>query len=98
VRTGWLDASDELGLFDLIIGSDLLYETEHIGLLSAFINRHAQPTCEVIIVDPGRGQRAQFTKKMAALGFACQQLARTVPDDGTIGQSNRYSRVAPVAA
>ena len=57
VRTGWLDASDELGLFDLIIGSDLLYETEHIGLLSAFINRHAQPTCEVIIVDPGRGQK-----------------------------------------
>ena len=31
-RTGWGDEADQLGRFDLIIGSDLLYESEHAEL------------------------------------------------------------------
>lgn len=73
VRTGWADLDDDLGKFDLIIGSDLLYEVEHINLLSAFINRHARAHCDIIIVDPGRGYHAKFSKKMAGLGYACSQ-------------------------
>lgn len=73
VRTGWADLNDDLGKFDLIIGSDLLYETEHVDLLSAFINRHACSHCDVIIVDPKRGYQAKFRKRMAELGYACSQ-------------------------
>ncbi len=74
VRTGWADAQDdELGVFDLIIGSDLLYETEHVALLSSFVDQHAGPHCEVVIVDPGRGFHAKFSKKMIALGYAHSQ-------------------------
>ena len=40
-RTGWADNNDSLGYFDLIIGSDLLYEDEHIELLSDFIQAHS---------------------------------------------------------
>jgi len=72
-RTGWADTDDELGLFDLIIGSDLLYEREHVALLSEFIHLHAQPSCQVVIVDPGRGHHAPFSKKMATFGFDHQQ-------------------------
>jgi predicted nicotinamide N-methyase len=36
VRTGWADLDDDLGHFDLIIGSDLLYEIKHVDLLSTF--------------------------------------------------------------
>ncbi len=73
VRTGWADLDDDLGKFDLIIGSDILYEVEHVNLLSAFINRHARDHCDVIIVDPRRGYHAKFSKKMAGLGYACSQ-------------------------
>ncbi len=73
VRTGWADLDDDLGKFDLIIGSDLLYEIEHVRLLSAFINRHACSHCDVVIVDPRRGYHAKFSKKMAELGYACSQ-------------------------
>ena len=73
VRTGWADEESDLGQFDLIIGSDLLYERDHIDLLSAFINQHANQTCEVIIVDPGRGQHAKFSKKMVNLGYTYSQ-------------------------
>ena len=70
IRTGWDDADSGHGVFDLIIGSDLLYESSHATSLSGFINQHASPTCEVIIVDPGRGESARFSKKMATLGFS----------------------------
>lgn len=73
VRTDWADDDSGLGKFDLIIGSDLLYEKEHIELLSKFIDQHSQQQCEVIIVDPGRGQHARFSKSMVSLGYSHSQ-------------------------
>ncbi len=73
IRTGWIDMLDELGKFDVIIGSDVLYEREHVDLLAGFIQRHSKPTCEIIIVDPGRHHHAPFSKKMKSLGYTHQQ-------------------------
>jgi len=70
----WNDFEKELGLFDLIIGSDLLYEDHHIKQLSAFINCHAKPNCEVILVDPGRGRKNKLTLQMDLFGFDCKHL------------------------
>lgn len=95
VRTGWADEDSGLGEFDLILGSDLLYEQEHIALLSAFINQHAKPHCEVIIVDPGRGQHARFSKEMVRLGYAHSQHAPEnveYLDKAFKGQILRYRR------
>ncbi|KQW45387.1 MULTISPECIES: methyltransferase [unclassified Roseateles] len=57
------------GRFDLIIGSDVLYERDDGGALAAFIERHALSRCELLIVDPNRGNRAAFGRRMAGLGF-----------------------------
>jgi len=73
LRTGWKDENSNLGKFDLIIGSDLLYEQGHAEMLSGFINNHALPHCEVIIVDPGRGRHARFSKQMVSLGYTHSQ-------------------------
>jgi ETFB lysine methyltransferase len=73
VRTGWADEITNLGQFDLILGSDLLYEDEHAELLSSFIDQHSKTKCEVIIVDPGRGRHAGFSKKMVKLGYSHNQ-------------------------
>jgi len=70
VRTEWGDENSGLGKFDLVIGSDLLYEGDHVELLSNFINDHAKPQCEVILVDPGRSYHGRFSKKMVALGYS----------------------------
>ena len=56
--------------FDLLIGSDLLYERDADGSLAGFIGRHAAPVAEVWIVDPERGNRPAFSRRMLALGFA----------------------------
>jgi ETFB lysine methyltransferase len=70
IRADWTEEKDELGKFDLIIGSDLLYEIGHAKDLSGFINRHAKPQCNVIIVDPGRGYHSRFSKNMVSLGYS----------------------------
>jgi predicted nicotinamide N-methyase len=70
-RTGnWSDSDATLGAFDLIVGSDVLYERDLPEALAGFLDRHAKATAEVIIIDPNRGNRAAFTRKMMALGFA----------------------------
>jgi predicted nicotinamide N-methyase len=69
------DADDEAlpmlvtGRFDLIIGSDLLYERDVSGALAGFIGRHAMPHAEVWIVDPDRGNRPAFNRLMREQGF-----------------------------
>lgn len=68
-RTGWEDNNDSLGRFDLIIGSDLLYEDEHTELLASFIQNHSNPICQVILVDPGRGRKNKLAKSLLELGF-----------------------------
>ncbi len=69
-QVNWSDENDKLGLFDLIIGSDLLYEDQHIKLLASFINRHAKPKCEAVIVDPGRGRKSKLSTCMIDFGFS----------------------------
>ena len=69
IRTAWGDQDSNLGKFDLIIGSDLLYERGQASDLSHFIDHHSHNNCEVIIVDPGRGQTARFSKKMNTFGY-----------------------------
>jgi len=73
VRTGWADGDSGLGEFDLVVGSDLLYEGDHVELLAGFIDQHAKPQCEVILIDPGRGYHGRFSKKMVALGYSHSQ-------------------------
>jgi predicted nicotinamide N-methyase len=66
----WSRPNPGLGRFDIMIGSDLLYERGQPEALSQFIARHSEANVEVLIVDPGRGNQASFTRKMGALGYA----------------------------
>jgi len=71
-----------LGVFDLIIGSDVLYESGHADQLAATILRHATPDAEILITDPGRGNSTFFTRALAIQGFAVtEQRSRFNKDD-----------------
>jgi len=72
-RQNWSGEDSNLGLFDLIIGSDLLYEDEHVKLLANFIAEHAKPNCEVIVVDPGRGRKNKLSNQLLEFGFSSSQ-------------------------
>ena len=63
------DGASGLGRFDLIIGSDVLYERQQPEQLARFIDQHATPDAQVVIVDPDRSNRSAFCRAMAALGY-----------------------------
>lgn len=48
----WSRLNPLLTRFDLIIGSDVLYDREQPQVLSQFIELHANPDVEVLIIDP----------------------------------------------
>jgi predicted nicotinamide N-methyase len=76
----WAVPNPGLGRFDLIIGSDILYERDHANLLAALMVRHANPDSEILITDPGRGNSAPFTRALAAQGY--DVLERRSPMSG----------------
>ena len=90
---------DVSGRFDLIMGSDVLYERDDSGGLARFIEDHTLPSAEVWIVDPHRGNRPAFNRRMADLGFDLneQRLDRLATPLQTAyrGRMLTYTRSAP---
>lgn len=71
-NASWSDPDVHLGEFDLIVGSDILYEPRHVKHLAGFVDRHAAERAHVIIVDPDRGQSESLRRDLSELGFRCQ--------------------------
>ncbi len=69
----WAVPDATLGRFDLIIGSDILYERDHAALLAQMMLRHAANDAEVLITDPGRGNSGPFTRALADQGYAVSE-------------------------
>lgn len=69
----WSKIHLTLGKFDLIIGSDILYEPDHPALLANFIHRHSKADVEIIIIDPDRGRHSKLNSAMHALGYRCSR-------------------------
>jgi len=91
----WAEIAESPEQFDLIIGSDLLYERDHFDMLSAFIDRHAHEDAEVVIIDPGRGHVGRFNKQMAQLGYGCldERVGMRLADDSNYrGRMITYRR------
>lgn len=74
----WLGPNPLLGRYDLIIGSDLLYERDHALLLADFIGLHANPASQVLIADPGRGYVSPFSVLMTAQGYVRSAQGKSV--------------------
>jgi len=72
----WSGPNPDLGRFDLIIGGDVLYERDHVGLLAGFIALHAGAEAEILISDPGRNHANALSRALAAQGFECTQTRR----------------------
>ena len=82
--------------FDLIIGSDILYERDEQGDLAHYINKYMEDHAEVWVVDPNRGNRAHFHRHMATQGFKLSEEALDISASQTEtaykGRMLTYSR------
>lgn len=90
----WTRDEAALGVFDLIIGSDVLYERDHPAQLAGFVDRHAAEHAVILIIDPDRGNRPGFTRRLGQEGFALTEtkLCRSPDGSGYRGRVLQYRR------
>lgn len=91
IEANWSKVYESLGTFDMIIGSDLLYDREHPELLASFIVRHLSDDGRVIITDPGRQNYRKFSKAMEERGFArVSTLQKLAAEIGNHSDKNQF--------
>lgn len=88
---GWADEGDgddpAAERYALIMGSDILYERDDAGVLPRFIGRHARADGEVMVIDPNRGNRSAFNRRMGGLGYRLHETTIRDPE----GPGGAYS-------
>ena len=80
--------------------SDVLYEQDHAALMAEVIRRHANPTAEVVVADPGRGNSARFSRMLDQQGFGLESTRHAMDEADTApfrGRLLHYSREAVAA-
>jgi len=72
-----------LGNFDLILGSDILYERQHPAVVSAFLGLHMNAASEFLLADPGRGRCGQLSRRLEDQGYAHEEERRRFEPEET---------------
>jgi len=81
IQSDWNQVPKQVELFNLIIGSDLLYEEGHVEGLASFVNHHSEKIATFILVDPGRGFHNKLKRRMELDGFSCNMHKPQVEGD-----------------
>jgi len=66
-RLNWRE-NNNLGEFDVILGSDILYESKHPNEVALGLLRYSKPGSVIILSDPGRAYLQKFLDSMNQLG------------------------------
>jgi predicted nicotinamide N-methyase len=77
-RFNWRDDVEKLGRFDVVIGSDVLYEPKHPSDVADSFERLLKPGGEVWLADPGRGYLQRFIDEMTLKGFKHELVPQKV--------------------
>jgi predicted nicotinamide N-methyase len=73
----------DLGLFDLVIGSDILYESQHPMQVAQALIAFLKPGGKIILADPGRAYIQKFISSMNECGYKEHFTTETVSADLT---------------
>lgn len=68
-----------LGLFDLVLGSDILYESQHAMEVAKALIAFLKPGGKIILSDPGRAYVQKFISSMKELGYPEVFTTQKVP-------------------
>ncbi len=68
-RLNWREDGEELGLFDVVMGSDILYESKHASEVALGLIKFLKPGGTILLADPGRSYLQRFIQAMTELGY-----------------------------
>lgn len=76
-RLNWREESS-VGQFDVVMGSDVLYESKHPKEVARGLVRYAKPGGKIILSDPGRSYLQQFMNAMNDEGYREEIVTLTI--------------------
>lgn len=69
-RLNWREDQSDIGKFDIVMGSDVLYESKHARDVAQGLIRFLKPGGKILLSDPGRNYLQPFLEAMAKEGFS----------------------------
>lgn len=79
-RLNWRDDKQDIGTFDLVMGSDVLYENKNALDVAKGLSRFMKPGGKILLSDPGRNYLQPFLEAMKAQGFTEESELVAVKD------------------
>lgn len=79
-RFNWREEKEDIGLFDVVMGSDILYESKHAKEVALGLLRFVKPNGIVLLADPGRAYLQNFINAMNELGYREELVPITIKD------------------
>lgn len=79
-RLNWRENFQEIQKFDVVIGSDVLYESRHPGEVALGLLKFVNPGGTIILSDPGRNYLQQFVTAMNEEGIKEEMSSVKVED------------------
>lgn len=76
----WRAENSELGTFDFVVGSDILYESSHPKDVARALAAHCKRESHILLSDPGRVYLQAAVKEIEALGFRSDTFISEVRD------------------
>jgi len=89
----WRRPPDDLGLFDLVVAADVLYEKHHALALTGMIARTLADGGVALVADPGRARAVEFEPACQAAGLAVVRQPARRPLGATDGPAIDVYRV-----
>lgn len=83
----WRSFPSDLGRFDLVVASDVLYERPYAALLAHALNMTLDPKGRAIIADPGRIAIADFLDECRARALRVDEPERIPFESGAVRQT-----------
>jgi predicted nicotinamide N-methyase len=83
----WRRFPHDIGRFELVVASDVLYEQQHAALIAGVLDRTLTGRGTALIADPGRLAAPQFITECQDRGMPTVILERVPYEEGTIRQT-----------
>ena len=83
----WRSPPEDLGTFDLVVASDVLYEQSYAELIAEVLSRAMAPSGRALIADPGRAAASRFRSACEARGLSVTSMGRVPYAAGKIRQT-----------
>lgn len=90
----WRALPPDLGTFDMVVASDVLYERPYAALVAEVLRRSLAPAGRAWLADPGRVALGAFLTECAARGLSVHARAEVPFVDGAIRQRITIHEVA----